>query len=116
MNVVIHPVHFDASVQLVDFIKRKLSKLETFFDKIVDAEVFLKLDSNQSIRDKTVELKLHVPGKTIFITETSKTFEESTDLAVESMGRQLKKAKEKLKPAKIAAVVLENMIAPEVEI
>jgi hypothetical protein len=32
MNVVIHPVHFDASAQLVDFINKKLSKLETFFD------------------------------------------------------------------------------------
>ena len=43
MNVVIHPVHFDASAQLVDFINKKLTKLETFFDKIVEAEVFLKM-------------------------------------------------------------------------
>lgn len=97
MNIVIHPVHFDASTQLVSFVNKKLQKLETFFDRIVEAEVFLKLDTKQNIKDKTVEIKLHVPGKTIFVCETSKTFEESTDLAVETMSRQLKKQKEKAK-------------------
>ena len=42
MNVVIHPVHFDASESLMGFINRKLGKLETFFDKIIEAEVFLE--------------------------------------------------------------------------
>jgi len=93
MNIVIHPVSFDASVQLIDFVNKKLKKLETFFDRIVEAEVFLKMDTKQNIKDKTVELKLHVPGRTIFVCETSKTFEESTDMAVETMSRQLKKTK-----------------------
>lgn len=97
MNVVINPVHFDASTQLVEFVNKKLKKLETFFDKIIDAEVFLKLDSNQSIKDKIVEMKLSLPGKTIFVSEVSKTFEESTDLAIDTMARQLKKHKEKVK-------------------
>jgi len=97
MNVVIHPVRFDASVQLIDFVNKKLKKLETFFDRIVEAEVFLKMDTKQNIKDKTVELKLHVPGRTIFVCETSKTFEESTDLAIDTMSRQLKKQKQKTK-------------------
>ena len=97
MNVVIHPVNFDVSSQLTDFIHKKLKKLETFFDKIIDAEVFLKLDSKQPVKDKIVEIKLHVPGKTIFVSEISKTFEESTDTAVGTMSRQLKKQKEKVK-------------------
>jgi putative sigma-54 modulation protein len=97
MNVVIHPVNFDVSSQLTDFINKKLKKLETFFDKIIDAEVFLKLDSQQHVKDKIVEIKLHVPGKTIFVSETSKTFEESTDTAIGTMSRQLKKQKEKVK-------------------
>ena len=95
MNIVIHPVRFDASTQLISFINKKLQKLETFFDRIVEAEVYLKMDTKQNIKDKTVEIKLHVPGKTIFVCETSKTFEESTDLAIDTMSRQLKKTKEK---------------------
>lgn len=97
MNVVIHPVHFDASSQLLEFLNKKLAKLETFFDRIVEAEVFLKLGTKQNIKDKTVEIKLHVPGKTLFVSKTSKTFEESTDLAVQTIAAQLKKQKEKIK-------------------
>ena len=97
MNVVIHPVHFDASTQLVDFINKKLEKLETFFDKIVEAEVFLKLESKQSVKDKIVEIKLHVPGKTLFVTKTAKSFEESTDLALRTIAEQLKKQKQRVK-------------------
>lgn len=99
MNVVIHPVHFDASSQLMEFISKKLSKLETFFDRIVEAEVFLKLGPSQSIKDKTVEIKVHVPGKTLFVAKTAKSFEESCDLAVRTVAGQLKKQKEKLKSA-----------------
>ena|ERR1019366_3610412 len=97
MNVVIHPVHFDASETLVEFINRKLTKLETFFDRIIEAEVFLKVETKQNIKDKIVEIKLHVPGKTLFATKTSKTFEESTDLALHTIAGQLKKQKSKVK-------------------
>lgn len=97
MNVVIHPVHFDASNQLLEFINKKLSKLETFYDKIVEAEVFLKLETQQSVKDKVVEIKLHIPGKTLFVAKTTKTFEESADLAVQTVAEQLKKQKEKAK-------------------
>jgi len=97
MNVVIHPVHFDASTKLVDFINKRLLKLETFFDRIVEAEIFLKMGTKQNIKDKIVEVKLHVPGKTLFVCKTSKTFEESTDLALHTIAEQLKRQKEKQK-------------------
>lgn len=97
MNVVIHPVRFDASSQLLEFINKKLGKLETFFDRIVEAEVFLKMESKQNVKDKIVEIKIHIPGKTLFVSKTSKTFEESTDLALHTIAQQLKKQKEKVK-------------------
>ncbi len=103
MNVVIHPVHFDASTQLVEFINKKLTKLETFFDRIVETEVFLKLESKQNVKEKVVEIKVHVPGKTLFVTKSSKTFEQSTDLALQTLSLQLKKQKEKLKTHKSIA-------------
>jgi putative sigma-54 modulation protein len=55
----------------------------------------LKLDSHQQVKDKTAEVKLNVPGLTLFASETAKNFEAATDLAVESLRRQLKKYKEK---------------------
>jgi len=88
MNLVIHAVSFEADSKLREFIEKKLQKLETFFDKIINVEVFLKLDSNETVKDKTVEVKVHVPGK---------KFEESTDLALDSVSRQIKKQKEKMR-------------------
>jgi putative sigma-54 modulation protein len=98
MNVVIHPVHFDASETLMEFINKKLTKLNTFFDRIVEAEVFLKMETKQNIRDKIVEIKVQVPGKVLFVTKTSKTFEESTDLALQTIAGQLKRQKERQRP------------------
>jgi putative sigma-54 modulation protein len=97
MNIQFHPSGFAASEQLKEFIEKKLEKLETFFDKIIDVDVYLKLESHQQIKDKTAEIKINVPGITLFSTETAKNFEASTDLAVESLRRQLKKYKEKQK-------------------
>lgn len=95
MNTVINAVGFVADVKLRDLLNKKLEKLTTFNDEIISKEVYLKLDSNQSIKDKIVELKVHVPGKTLFVSESTKTFEESLDQAIDVMSRQIKKEKEK---------------------
>jgi putative sigma-54 modulation protein len=95
MNTVINAVGFVADVKLKDLLNKKLEKLTTFNDEIVNTEVYLKLDSNQSVKDKIIELKVHVPGKTLFVSESTKTFEESLDQAIDVMSRQIKKEKEK---------------------
>jgi len=95
MNIQIHPSGFTVSEQLKEFIEKKLLKLETFYDKIIDADVYLKLESHQQVKEKTSEIKLNVPGVTLFSSETAKNFEAATDLTVESLRRQLKKYKEK---------------------
>lgn len=97
MNVKINAVGFVADVKLRDLLTTKLDKLNTFFDNIIDTEVFLKLDSNQTVKDKIIELKVHIPGKTLFVSETTKSFEESLDLSIDVMSRQIKKEKEKMK-------------------
>lgn len=95
MNTVINAVGFVADVKLKDLLNKKMEKLTTFNDEIISKEVYLKLDSNQSVKDKVIELKVHVPGKTLFVSESTKSFEESLDQALEVMIRQIKKEKEK---------------------
>lgn len=96
MDINIHSIHFDADTKLLDFINTKLSKLSTFYDKIIDAEVFLRLDKSDTNENKLVEIKLNLPGKEMFAKKQSKSFEESTDEVVEALRRQIKKHKEKL--------------------
>ncbi|HPV56835.1 MAG TPA: HPF/RaiA family ribosome-associated protein, partial [Tenuifilaceae bacterium] len=45
MNIKIQSIKFDADKKLTDFIEKKVSKLERYFDNIVDAEVFLRLQN-----------------------------------------------------------------------
>lgn len=96
MDIQIQAIQFDADAKLVALIEKKITKLNTFFDHIIDAEVFLKLENKSTqVKDKTITIRLNIPGKTLAAEETSKLFEEATDLAVESLRRQLKKHKEK---------------------
>ncbi len=95
MKLQIHSIHFDADKKLLDYIEKKTNKLHTFFDRITDGEVFLKLEKGEALENKIVEIKLNVPGGNVFVKEKSRTFEAATDVGVEALEKQLKKFKEK---------------------
>ncbi|HNB48752.1 MAG TPA: ribosome-associated translation inhibitor RaiA, partial [Chitinophagales bacterium] len=96
MKIQIQSLHFDADKSLKDFINKKLVKLETFYDKIIDSDVVLSLEQlNTQVRDKVVVIKTNIPGGTLIAKEKSKKFEAAVDLAVESLKKQLEKIKAK---------------------
>ncbi|MFZ6009857.1 MAG: ribosome hibernation-promoting factor, HPF/YfiA family [Bacteroidota bacterium] len=96
MKLQVHSIHFDADRKLITFIQKKLNKLETFYDRLVDGEVFLRLN-NEGVDNKTVEIKLRVPGSQLFATEKARSFEAATDLATDALRMQLRKFKDKLR-------------------
>jgi putative sigma-54 modulation protein len=96
MNVNIQTVHFDADGKLMNHVSSKLKKLNTFHDRIIKVDVFLKLDNVvHNIKDKIAEIRVHVPRKRFFVKASSKSFEESFDSALESLVTQIKRKKEK---------------------
>jgi len=95
MKLQVHSIHFDADRKLIDFIQKKVDKLETFYDRMVDGEVFLRLN-NEGIDNKTVEIKLNGPGQKFFAKEQARSFEAATDLATEALKVQLQKFKTKV--------------------
>ena len=96
MNVNIQTVHFDADSKLVKHINQKMGKLNTFHDRIIKVDVFLKLDNVvHNIKDKIAEIRIHVPRHEFFVKSTSKSFEESFDDAFDSIVTQIKRKKEK---------------------
>jgi len=98
MDIQIHAVHFTADQKLVDYVKNKMTKAEHFFNQVINAEVFLKLEhGNALMKDKVVEVRISVPHKMLFSEERSFLFEESVDLAIDSICRQIKKHKERLR-------------------
>lgn len=95
MKLQMHSIHFDADQKLIDFIQKKADKLETYFDRIQDGEVYMRLDKNEKNANKIVEIKLNVPGKQFFAKHQTDSFEAAADEAIEGLRRQLKKHKEK---------------------
>jgi putative sigma-54 modulation protein len=80
---------------LLDFIQKRLDKLETFYDRVTEGEVIMRLNNNDGIANKTVEIKLFVPGTTLFSQEDAGSFEAAADAAAEQLKKQLIRHKEK---------------------
>ena len=97
MNVNIQTVHFDADIKLVSYIEKRVEKLTQFHDKITKVDVFLKLDNvMHNIKDKIAEIKVHIPRYEFFVKQSSKSFEESFDSAMDAVITQIKRKKDKL--------------------
>ena len=95
MKITVQSIHFNADQKLLDFIQKKVDKLDQFFDQIISGEVYLKLENVDDEANKISEIKLIVPGMTMFAKEQCKSFEEATDLAIESLRKQITKHKDK---------------------
>ena len=95
MKVMVQSVNFNADKDLVFFVNEKLDSLERFYDRVVDAEVFLKVQKTSEKENKITEIKMNIPGSELMVKKQSKTFEEGVVLCVDSLKRQLLKSKEK---------------------
>ena len=94
MKVNYNVVGFTADQKLVDFIQKKMDKLDIFYDKVIDADVYLKLENTNAKENKIIEIKVNVPGDNFVVKKQCKTFEEAMDLSVNPIERFLKKYKE----------------------
>ena len=95
MKITVQSIRFNADKKLLEFIQKKVDKLDTFFDHIINGVVYLKLENVDDEINKITEIKLMLPGHLLFAKEQCKTFEEATDLAVESLRKQIDKYKQK---------------------
>ena len=95
MKLEMYYVDNDRSEALSNFIQTKVNKLETFYDGIVNGEVYIRTEKGDPKREKVIEIRLNVPGTSLFAKESADTFEAATDETVEALRRQIKKFKEK---------------------
>ena len=97
MKVNTQSVNFTADQKLVNFINKRLSKLDVFYDKIISSNVYLKVQKTSSKENKIVEVMVNVPGDDFIVKKQCKTFEEAVDNAASSLERVLLKRKQKLR-------------------
>ena len=94
MKITIQTVGVTPHEPLKERIEKKLSKLETFYDKIVEAAVYLKVENTSDKNNKTIELVVKIPGNDIVVKKTGASFEESLDESVDTAKKLLIKKKE----------------------
>ncbi|UOB16867.1 ribosome hibernation-promoting factor, HPF/YfiA family [Abyssalbus ytuae] len=97
MKVNIQSVNFTVDQKLVNFIQKRLDKLDNFYDRIINADVYLKVENTSAKENKIVEVKVNVPGDGFIVKKQCKTFEEAVDSAANSLERALLKRKEKMR-------------------
>jgi len=96
MKVNVQSVNFNVDQKLIDFIQVKLDKLEHYYDKIIYADVFLKVQNTSEKENKITEILLSIPGGDIMVKKTCKKFEECVDECISSLQRQIVRKKEKM--------------------
>lgn len=94
MKISVQSIGLTPHAPLQEHIDKKLNKLESYYDKIVECKVFLKVENKSDKENKMVELILAVPGEDIVVKKTSASFEESLDQCCEVAKKLLIKKKE----------------------
>ncbi len=95
MKVNIQSVNFSADKKLIDFVEKRIEKLTQYYDKLIQSDIYLKVENTSSPENKIFEATVNVPGDSLRVKKQCKSFEEGADVAVSSLERQLKKYKEK---------------------
>ena len=95
MEIKIKTLKFDADQKLIEYVEKKVSKLDKFFQGAADtAEVTLSLLSEPD--NKQAKIQMHVPGDDLIIERVADTFENAVTGAVDAMKEKLTRTKEKL--------------------
>lgn len=92
MRIDIHAKNMHVDEELTEIINKKVGKLNTIHDHILDTAVYLK---DEGTTEKEVQIKLNVKNQTLVCKERGETFEKALELSVDGMKRQLQKYKQK---------------------
>ena len=90
-------IHFDATEQLQSFIEKKVAKLQRFYDDIDLVEVVLKVVKPETALNKQADIRVKVKNDELFASKVCDTFEESVDVCMDALQKQLQKYKEKVR-------------------
>ena len=93
MEIKIQSIKFDADQKLIDFVNRKVGKLEKFYEDAVRYEVSLSLLPDPE--NKTAKVRILIPGSEVVVERNADTFEEAVTECVGILKEKLVSVKEK---------------------
>ncbi|MCF0177834.1 MAG: ribosome-associated translation inhibitor RaiA [Bacteroidales bacterium] len=93
MEIKVQSIKFDADQKLLDFVEKKIGKIDKFYEDIVRCEVILSLLSEHD--NKNVKARVLIPGSEIVVEKNSDTFENAIVEVAGILKEKLVSAKEK---------------------
>lgn len=84
---------FNADEKLLEFIDKKVGKVEKFFDNLGDIDVTLSILPDAE--NKSVKLQTRFPGEDLIVERQARTFEEAVTDAADALKERIVRAKEK---------------------
>lgn len=95
MEVSVNAVKFKPTEALLDFVDKKMKKVETLFPQAIKAEVTMKVDKDHDVNNKIAEVRIVIAGDDMYASKQCDTFEEAVDLCVDAIKKQIDKVKDK---------------------
>ncbi|MDD3656018.1 MAG: ribosome-associated translation inhibitor RaiA [Atribacterota bacterium] len=92
MNLIIKGKQFEVTDSIENYIRKKMKKLEKYFDQIIEAVATISVEKNRHIFEVTLQAKKAM----IRAEEESDNIYNSIDRVIEKLERQIVKYKEKL--------------------
>lgn len=97
MKIIIESPHFTVNELLQEYVTSKVNKLVHFNERLIKAQVTLKLDRSDKEENKVCEINVLAPQTNYFASAQCSTFEEAVTATVHALEKQLKKQKGKNK-------------------
>jgi len=93
MEIRVQSIKFNADQKLLDYIDKKISKIEKFYDGIVSVEVIMSLLNEAD--NKNVKVNVAVPGTSVVVERNADTFENAVTECADILKEKLTRLKEK---------------------
>ncbi len=95
MKMDLQTVGFHATEDLTNYARQKAEGLTKYYDQIVGAEIYLKLEPDGQ-ENKKAEIKLNIPGNDIYAESTNGKFEGAINQSCDKLKAQIRKLKTKM--------------------
>ena len=90
----IQTIGFEANDDLLAFVNDRIKRLGKFHNGITGIDVYLKSVRNDEEETKVAEIKVFLPGNSLYADFQGDSFRESIIETVDKLERQLRKRKE----------------------
>ncbi len=94
MESIYQTVHFQGSDRLKLFTHKKMNRIFKMTSTILKAEVTLFEGASGNLQNQFCEIRLDVPGESIFVKKNAATYEQAIRLAVSAAQKIIRRRKD----------------------